>query len=365
MYKLIEYSMKYQQLYKYIHEESLKGKVGNLKSRLQTIFESLQFFAANKGDTSIKVKCAELKSICDSILLVAQLLEENRRVEAHTELYNICFSKRSYLSLKTFSLKKGAELYRMRSANTFTKYTKEGSEEMYHIPFELRYKVGNARFNIPGFPIFYLASSVYGCWEEMKRTDLDFANVALFKPTQDLIFLDLTLPKSNKDMDASTILTLPLILASRMKVERPEENYISEYSIPQLVMECLITMRNKEAIPESNIIGIRYESIHQDERDLLFDKTYKDDIFVNYAIPPFEVSERGVCPKIKQLFEFWDNTSWAEIKYRNVDISSYDSKTHYEQSVFGAIEHRLNLIAPGMLTYKTKRKGEVPSGALN
>lgn len=357
--------MKYQQLYKYIHEESLKGKVGNLKSRLQTIFESLQFFAANKGETSIKVKCSELKSICDSILSVAQLLEENLRIEAHSKLYNICFAEGSNLSLKTYTLKKDAELYRMRSANTFAKYTKESSEEMYHIPFELRYKVGNARFNIPGFPIFYLASSVYGCWEEMKRTDLDFANVALFKPTKDLIFLDLTLPNSNKAIDASTILTLPLILASRMKVERPEENYIPEYSIPQMIMECLIAMRNKNANPESNIIGIRYGSIHQDERDLLFDETYKDDMFVNYAIPPFEVSERGVCPKIKQLFEFWNNTSWAEIKYRNIDVSSCDSQTHYEQSVFGVIEHRLNLIAPGVLLYKTKRKGGIPPGALN
>ena len=88
----------------------------------------------------------------------------------------------------------------MRSANTFAKYTKESSEEMYHIPFELRYKVGNARFNIPGFPIFYLASSVYGCWEEMKRTDLDFANVALFKPTKDLIFLDLSVSNTRFDV---------------------------------------------------------------------------------------------------------------------------------------------------------------------
>ena len=88
-------------------------------------------------------------------------------------------------------------------------------------------------------------------------------------------------------------------------------------------------------------------------------------MFVNYAIPPFEVSERGVCPKIKQLFEFWNNTSWAEIKYRNIDVSSCDSQTHYEQSVFGVIEHRLNLIAPGILLYKTKRKGGIPPGALN
>lgn len=98
--------MKYQQLYKYIHEESRKGKVGNLKSRLQTIFESLQFFAANKGETSIKVKCSELKSICDSILSVAQLLEENLRIEAHSKLYNICFAEGSNLSLKTYTLKK-------------------------------------------------------------------------------------------------------------------------------------------------------------------------------------------------------------------------------------------------------------------
>ena len=52
---MVEYAMKYKQLYKYIHEESLKEKVGNLNSRLQTTFESLQFFAA-KGDITKRGK---------------------------------------------------------------------------------------------------------------------------------------------------------------------------------------------------------------------------------------------------------------------------------------------------------------------
>lgn len=103
------------------------------------------------------------------------------------------------------------------------------------------------------------------------------------------------------------------------------------------------------------------QSIHQSERDLIFDNFYKDDLFLNYAIPPFESSNRGVCKRIKELFEFWANTSWAEMQYKDpmVDVTlTKDELNKYNASRFGVMEKFLGRISLGMLTYKTKSKTE-------
>ena len=357
--------MTYEQLFYYINKAKQKeDHHDSVISRLQIRYEALQDFISNHGDSSMLKNVPKLKQICENIISTIQLVYANRHADACHLLYDTYFDDKVISLLKTYSLKKDTPLYRMRSADTYVQYTKETIDEMYHVPFELRYKVGNDRYNISGIPTFYLSSSIYGCWEEIQRTNLDFANTSLFKPTRELLFLDMTIPSIKKSMHVTDIMALPLIIASRLEVQRVGEKFIPEYIIPQLAMECLIAARNNDDKNIKKMIGIRYESIHRNKRDLLFNEVDKDDIFINYAIPPFTISDRGVCPIIQKLFEFWGNTSWAEIKYKNVDISAYKPKTHYELSVFGIMEARLNLIPPGMLTYRTRNIGGIPPGAL-
>lgn len=357
--------MTYEQLFYYINDAKQKeGHHDSVISRLRIRYEALQKFISNHGNSPLLKKVPKLKQICENIISTIQLVYENRHADACHLLYDTYFDDNVIPLLRTYSLKKDTPLYRMRSADTYVQYTKDTIDEMYHVPFELRYKVGNDRYNISGIPTFYLSSSIYGCWEEIQRTNLDFANTSLFKPTRELLFLDMTIPSIKKNIHVTDIMALPLIIASRLEVQRVGENFIPEYIIPQLAMECLITARNNDDEDITKMIGIRYESIHRNKRDLLFNEVDKDDIFINYAIPPFTILDRGVCPKIKQLFDFWGNTSWAEIKYKNVDISAYKPKTHYELSVYGIMEARLNLIPPGMLTYHTRKIGGIPSGAL-
>lgn len=351
--------MTYGQLYTRIGDGN---DAEDITIRLQSIYEILCKILSSNGNSSIQSKIPKLKILCDSIIQAIRLKYEYRHTEAIQLLLDTFFQETGCLN--TFTLQKGTSLYRMRDAVSYVNYTKDTPNEMFHVPFELRYKVGNDRYNTSGIPTFYLSSSVYGCWEEVNRPNIDFANVALFKPTSDLLFLDMTLPPQERTIDTSTILGLPLVLASRLKVKHIGARFIPEYIIPQLAMECLVAKRDLNTCNIQPMIGIRYDSIHQNKRDLLFDEFYKDDIFVNYAIPPFEIKDNGVCPKIKNMFEFWKNTSWAEIKYRNVDISATAPKTHYDQSVFGIIETRLNLIPPGMLTYRTRNIGGIPPGAL-
>ena len=107
----------------------------------------------------------------------------------------------------------------------------------------------------------------------------------------------------------------------------------------------------------NTLVGVKYESIHNNERDLIFTEKQQKNVFVNYAIPPFESKEKGICPVIKDLFQFWANTSWAEMRFRNPNlVSSKENPSTYSNPVFGLTEERLNLIPPGALTY-TSLKG--------
>ena len=78
--------------------------------------------------------------------------------------------------------------------------------EMYHIPFDKNYLVGNERFSITGFPTLYLSSSIYGCWEETGRGNLEYANVALFKNTQKIKLISLIAPSSKATVQNNNIL---------------------------------------------------------------------------------------------------------------------------------------------------------------
>lgn len=359
--------MNYKDIDRHI-KESLRSTAGNddVKPRLIAAFDGLQKGIGESGNSSLIDKSTLVEKLCTGLLDIIDLLNSNRRQEAHNILYDLYFKDEHRERLQLYKVNADVCFYKMRAAERFTQYLiAEGLPGMYHIPFELRHKIGNDRYGISGFPVFYLSASAYGCWEELKRPNLEFTNVALFKSTKEMLFVDMVPPPSTKAISKTSILSLPLILASRLVVKHTEGNYIQEYSIPQLMMECLIGSRNKGDSINIPIIGVRYESVHKNDIGLLFTEVDKDDMFVNYAIPPFTSMEKGICPKIKELFYLQNSTSWAEITYKH-PLWCFDKKvrTHYQESKFGIIENFLYLHDRGMLTYHTKQKGGIPVGAL-
>ena len=152
----------------------------------------------------------------------------------------------------------------MRNSQEYVQYEKN---EMYHIPFDKNYLVGNERFSITGFPTLYLSSSIYGCWEETGRGNLEYANVALFKNTQNIRLISLIAPSSKATVQNNNILlAFPLLLASSLEVVHPKEKFIPEYIVPQLLMECLIEYRNQNVT--TDILGIEYKSVHKNNSSL-------------------------------------------------------------------------------------------------
>lgn len=330
--------------------------VDNIQKRLQSIFEAYLGCISKSSINSVQT---ELEGICDTIIKVVKLSEDGRNNVAQDTLFQLYFNQDNIGRLKTTAVPEGKSLYKMRGADSYTQFTKDSYNEMYHVPFELRYKIGGARYSVVGLPVFYLSESVYGCWEEIKRKNLEFSNAALFKSTKKLKFVDMTLPSKKFSVSERGAKSLPLILASRLKVKHPESANPPEYIIPQLIMNCIIQTRDNYYGDSHTLVGVKYESIHNNERDLIFTERQRKNVFVNYAIPPFESKEKGICPVIKSLFKFWANVSWAEMSYRYPNlVSSKPNPSIYENSIFGLIEERLNLISPEMLTYTN------PVGAL-
>ena len=80
-------------------------------------------------------------------------------------------------------------LYKMRVGTNHT-YT---SDEMFHIPFNLRGLVSTNRYSIPGLPCVYLGSSPLTCWEELNKPDLNTIQTSLYI-TKDIRYMDLSTP---------------------------------------------------------------------------------------------------------------------------------------------------------------------------
>lgn len=55
--------------------------------------------------------------------------------------------------------------------------------DLFHVPFEKRHLIGNNRFSLSGLPCLYFGSSIYGCWEEMNRPNLDYCFTSRFDLT--------------------------------------------------------------------------------------------------------------------------------------------------------------------------------------
>ena len=323
--------------------------IENIQKRLHYVFDAYLNCICK---SSLCSEQTELEEICDTIIKVIKMSENGRHNKAQDKLFQLYFSQENIGRLKTIDIPEGRPMYKMREADTYTQYTKDTYNEMYHVPFELRYKIRGARYSVVGLPVFYLSESVYGCWEEIKRKNLDYSNAALFKTTKRLKFVDMTFPNKNFSITERGAKALPLLLASRLKVIHPESANPQEYIIPQLIMSCIIQKRGNSYWNSDTLVGVKYKSIYNNERDLMFSEKQKENLFVNYAIPPFESKESGICPDIERLFKFGANVSWAEMKYKNPNLlSSKDNPSIYEKSIFGLIEERLQLLSSEMLTY--------------
>lgn len=131
--------------------------------------------------------------------------------------------------------------------------------DLLHIPLNKRGIIANQRFSINGFPCLYASTSLYQCWEELRRPHLPSLYAAGLLFTNDLRLFDLRLIREiNNEKQLETFLVrLPLIIACSIKTIDDEALFKAEYIIPQILLHHLITKKH-------NLDGIIYSSMRKD-----------------------------------------------------------------------------------------------------
>lgn len=159
--------------------------------------------------------------------------------------------------------------------------------EMNYIPFSKRGIVKSERYSFPGLPCLYLGASVYACWYELGKPNLDEIQVARIslKKGAKINVLDLTnIPsvvykkKLSDDELREYVLFWPILAMCSVKVNNHNSNFKPEYIFPQFLMEYI----SSGEIQNENVIGIKYPSVkvmshHFDEN------AWK--LYTNYVFP--------------------------------------------------------------------------------
>lgn len=230
-------------------------------------------------------------------------------------------------------------LFRARGNETGFLYKKD---EMFHIPFNKRYLVGNQRFSVSGLPCLYLGGSPYVCWEELGRPDYQKCNFSGFKTKETLFVYDFCLPHILKSLN--DVRRTSLILACSIPAN-PKHLYKDEYILPQCILQGIIAKHYSQGTPfaEDEIYGIRYYSTHylKGELDMFeIDDTNDEAIsrMVNYIFPSISESHSGLSKYLLRAFEYTPPTSIMHLSIKDSSFSIDGSKDEYVSSSFGAID---------------------------
>lgn len=285
-----------------------------------------------------------LENISMSKELIAKVLKyysEAKIAESISELKEYVLNNKLLLTLTIDSAtnKEDKNWYRMRNQEKHKRVY--SSNEMFHIPFELRGKVNTQRYSLPGYPCLYISRSIWATWEEMHEPKLADFSVARLEPQNSFDVLDLRMINietvDNYELD-KVLSTLPLIISCSIKVLNPDDNFKPEYIIPQLVMLALVADEKR--------IGCAYTST---QRNPFFNWDMRK--LDNIALPVHFVEKEGLCPKLKSYFQITDATNYEYEMLKKAfcttfwatddDYGIHDEGEEYGNSIFGQLEERL------------------------
>lgn len=250
------------------------------------------------------------------------------------DIFNKVFNeevKSLYKIIKQVIYPETQNFYRLRYNTTNYVYSRS---EMFHIPFSERGKVATQRFSIPGFPSLYLGRTLYVCWEEMNRPDLNNFQAVRLEAKKQIQLLDLSPPEVlNNDLTSENyyyIMTWPLIACCSVKVKNHSDTFKPEYIIPQLLLQWI---RSNDKLD-----GIRYKSNHIDSE--LYKQ--KGELY-NIVLPVKEILSSGHCQKLKETFNMTEVISWQLQQYAiggqiflSLNDSPLDKKLPHLELIKGA-----------------------------
>lgn len=246
-------------------------------------------------------------------------------------------------------IERGTTFYRARKGQAvFFKRS-----DLFHLPFELRYKVSTQRYSIPGFPALYLGDSAYVCWEELERPDIKELNFSRFcLKNDDLKIIEILRPEdflSNiKEISMADgihhilqyLAIFPITMVCSIRVEYNDAPFKPEYIIPQLLMQ-FVTDGNK-------FDGIKYPSTRINYALIEKVPAY------NYVFPVREINEKGYCERLIRNFSLTEPTS---IEFESMLFKTDLAFSTSFESDWPRADKKIKLTADGYVLYDTTSFG--------
>ena len=238
-------------------------------------------------------------------------LIENYSGQMNASYKYFCEALESISFSSAFVLLNENTFFRIRSSKTDKngKHILHTKNEMFHIPFENRFRVSTQRYSYPGLPCLYLGNSIDVCLYERESTNDDYINIATIRSKnnetvkvvdlfffEDYDFNDLSMKQMKR-----FLLLWPLVMCCSFSYKDGNNmQFRPDYIIPQMLLEYLIDCKYSEMLNGKNeiIAGIRYHSVKRPMFPLQYEKQY-----VNYVFPVQESREKGFCEKLERVFQ--------------------------------------------------------------
>lgn len=249
--------------------------------------------------------------------------------------------------------------YGFYRARTFSEHRIIDKEEMFHIPFDQIHNVTNQRYSITGIPCLYLGSSLYICWEELGRPNIENMYASRYKlnTNEELSLFDISyrrcdilkildklenISKNVENYIDSHLIMWPLIFSLSISVKNINSPFKPEYIISQLLLQWIKKNRKLD--------GIMFFS------NKISNKNTSKNLCLNFAIPIKNRNKELFCNHLTKKFILTDPISFSlylnmgnsgikipEHIYgneSNLDIIE-KSPRHYNRSNFAIIESNL------------------------
>ena len=247
-------------------------------------------------------------------------------------------SSKSFLEdMSPISLSASARLYKARESHSNYQYNKD---ELFHIPYDKRDKIGNQRFSVSGMPCLYLATSSYVCWEELGRVEFGLCNFCGFSNQKTIPVYDFCLPAKVETF--ADVKRICAILACSLSAKR-DALFKEEYILPQCLLQALI-LRHHYYHLDQKLFAVRYLSVHvlngdADCFEINLNEQKWIDRLMNYVFPAASSGKSGYHQLLRDLFVQTDIvTMFKETLLQPNKLMSGDNDDVYLDSQFGLMD---------------------------
>lgn len=331
-------------------------KNANAKS-VEDALASLGSEIIESGDYSTCLSPQELEEMNIVIRVIVdayRLFLQGQIEKCYSRIYDLLFKTKFLHPIFNKKILKGDKWwYRMRKNDNGYPFSKE---ELFHVPFQERWKISNYRYSLSGFPCLYLGSSIYDCWEELNRPDFYYANVSGFKLQRDINVIDLRFPQHI--VSPTDFYVLPLITACSVQVKNENANFKPEYIISQAILHAIIRHTDSKTRDNSFNGLLTYSSNCGNSSNLFENKK----IFENLILPTVtntidstaeKIYAEGYCPILINTIGMTEPTSFYlyDLSKRQSVICNLSDDNDYLCSKFAEFENYIKTLSLSMIRH--------------